>query len=117
MAPNTGSFHPIKSAACLQEEENPPPPPPPSLVALLGTVLKKLLAGLVLQPGCALGRHAVLQLGHVLIGLKPYKKHQRQESRRKEVGALWREERARLPVSRGICPPLPVHSPSFSRLE
>lgn len=31
--------------------------------------------------------------------------------------AHWRKRRAQLPVSWGICPPLPVHSPSSSRLE
>lgn len=39
-------------------------------VALLGTVLEELLAGLLLQSVSALGRRAVLQLGHVLVGLK-----------------------------------------------
>lgn len=45
---------------------------PRPLVALLGTVLEELLAGLLLQPGRALGRHLVLQLRHVLVGLKTY---------------------------------------------
>lgn len=72
LAENTVSSHKIRSAVCFQEE-NPlftthhrPP------VALLGTVLEKLLAGLLLQPARALGRHVILQLRQVLVGLKAH---------------------------------------------
>lgn len=103
----------------MQEED----PPSLSQVALLGTVLEELLAGLLLQSVPALGRHAVLQLGHVLVGLKPHKAQWTQDRRkggdpgRLLARVLWRKQRAQLPVSRGICPPLPVRSPSSSRLE